>query len=155
MKKVLGVLFGLTALVVVGVVGVFAFSNMSAGPVSDVAKDVKAAATNTLLDVSDVKGQVQSTLEEHRDDIAALTGFSADQIDTALANLDIQSWQATPLPSDAVETGTVNSSYAGFDGTITTYTDPTYITLETYGQTVTLAVPASAQEYLPYLALAS
>ena len=37
-------------------------------------------------------------------------------------------------------------------GTVTTYDDPGYVSVEVYGQTVTLAVPESAQAYLPYLA---
>ena len=40
----------------------------------------------------------------------------------------------------------------GINGTVTTYDDPGYVSVEVYGQTVTLAVPESAQAYLPYLA---
>ena len=59
--------------------------------------------------------------------------------------------QATPLPAEARETGTFSGSYAGVDGSITTYEDPGYVTVKAYGQTVTLEVPASAQEYLARL----
>ena len=49
MKRVLGVFLGLIALVIVGIVGVFALSGTDAGPVSDLANDAKAAATNAAL----------------------------------------------------------------------------------------------------------
>ena len=104
--------------------------------------------------IRDSKGQVKSAIDERKDDIAAATGLTADQVDALVAELDIDSWQAATLPAGAVEAGTVDGSYAGIDGTITTYDDPGYVTISAYGQNVTLAVPESAQAYLPYLALA-
>lgn len=35
--------------------------------------------------------------------------------------------------------------------TITTYDNPSVVTVTTMGQDITLAVPASAQTYLPFL----
>ena len=46
MKRVLGVFLGLIALIIVGIVGVFAFSGTGSGPASDLANDAKAAAAN-------------------------------------------------------------------------------------------------------------
>lgn len=152
MKKILGVLVGLLAVVVLVGVGVVALSNTSLGPVSDAAQSAKAAAANVVLDAADVKGQVKSAINQHRDDLAAATGLSDTELDTAIQNLDIDNWQASPLPAKATETGSVSGAYAGIDGTLTTYDDPGYVTLEAYGQTVTLAVPESAQAYLPLLA---
>ena len=119
MKKVLGALLALLAVVVLVGVGVVVFSNTSLGPVSDAAQGAKAAVANAAMDAT-----------------------------------DLDSWQAAALPAGAVESGTVDGSYAGIDGTITTYDDPGYVTISAYGQNVTLAVPESAQAYLPYLALA-
>lgn len=154
MKKVLGALLALLAVVVLVGVGVVVFSNTSLGPVSDAAQGAKAAVANAAMDATDLKGQVKNAIDERKGDIAAATGLTADQVDELVAELDIDGWQAAALPADAVETGTVDGSYAGIDGTITTYDDPGYVTISAYGQNVTLAVPESAQAYLPYLALA-
>ncbi|WP_080798521.1 hypothetical protein [Arabiibacter massiliensis] len=156
MKKIIGVLLGLVALVIVGVVGVFALSgpNAAPGPVSDAANEAKAAVTNAALDASGVKDQVKNAIDANRDSIAAATGLTDEQLDAAIADLDIDSWQAAPLPADAKAAGTVEGAYAGIEGTITTYDDPGYVTIEAYGQTVTLEVPESAQQYLPFLAYA-
>lgn len=49
-------------------------------------------------------------------------------------------------------TGTMDGSAPGVNGTVTIYDDPGYISVEVYGQTITLAVPESAPAYLAYLA---
>ena len=120
MKRVLGVFLGLIALIIVGIVGVFAFSGTGSGPASDLANDA--------------------------------TGLSESQVDQAIEQLDIDGWQAASLPSTATATGTIDGNALGINGTVTTYDDPGYVSVEVYGQTVTLAVPESAQAYLPYLA---
>ena len=135
MKKVLGALLALLAVVVLVGVGVVVFSNTSLGPVSDAAQGAKAAVANAAMDATDLKGQVKSAIDERKDDIAAATGLTADQVDALVAELDIDSWQAAALPAGAVESGTVDGSYAGIDGTITTYDDPGYVTVSAYGQT--------------------
>ncbi len=154
MKKVLGVFLGLLGLMIVGAIGILVLANSPAGPASDAAKSVKAAAANAVFDATDIKGQVKSTLDKQRDNIAAATGLTASEVDSAISSLDIESWKAAPLPSTATETGSLDGSSLGIDGSITTYSDPGYITLNAYGQNITLAVPESAQEYLPYLELA-
>ena len=141
MKRVLGVFLGLIALIIVGIVGVFAFSGTGSGPASDLANDAKAAAANAAIDATGLKDKAKSALEGSKASIAAATGLSESQVDQAIEQLDIDGWQAASLPSTATATGTV-----------TTYDDPGYVSVEVYGQTVTLAVPESAQAYLPYLA---
>lgn len=152
MKRVLGVFLGLIALIIVGIVGVFALSGTNAGPVSDLANDAKAAATNAAIDATGLKDKAKSALEDNKATIAAATGLTETQVDQAINELNIDEWQAAPLPASASATGTIDGSATGIDGTITTYDDPGYISVEAYGQTVTLAVPESAQTYLPYLA---
>lgn len=152
MKRVLGVFLGLIALIIVGIVGVFALSGTNAGPVSDLANGAKAAATNAAIDATGLKDKAKSALEDNKATIAAATGLTETQVDQAINELNIDEWQAAPLPASASATGTIDGSAAGIDGTITTYDDPGYISVEAYGQTVTLAVPESAQTYLPYLA---
>ena len=51
----------------------------------------------------------------------------------------------------AEKTGSANVSYSGTDATITTYDDPSVVTVTAMGQDITLAVPDSAQSYLPFL----
>ena len=134
MKRVLGVFLGLIALIIVGIVGVFAFSGTGSGPASDLANDAKAAAANAAIDATGLKDKAKS------------------QVDQAIEQLDIDGWQAASLPSTATATGTIDGNALGINGTVTTYDDPGYVSVEVYGQTVTLAVPESAQAYLPYLA---
>lgn len=152
MKRVLGVFLGLIALIIVGIVGVFALSGTDAGPASDLANDAKAAAANAAIDAAGLKDKAKSALEDNKASIAAATGLSESQVDQAIEQLNIDEWQAASLPSSATPTGTIDGSAAGVNGTITTYDDPGYISVEAYGQTITLAVPESAQDYLPYLA---
>ena len=154
MKKVLGAFLGLIALVIVGAIGVLTLSGPDAdpaNPLTSVAQDAKVAATNAAIDASGVKSKVQDAIDANRDTIAAATGMTADQVDAAVESLDIPSWQASSLPSTATPASSVNGSYAGVDGTITTYDDPGYVTIDAYGQSVTLAVPESAQDYLSLL----
>lgn len=109
------------------------------------------AAANLALDASGIKGKAESALRENVSSIAAATGMSESQVEAAIDNLDISSWQVTSLPDDARATGTSNVTYQGVDAVLTTYDDPSYVTVETHGQRVTLAVPASAQRYVPLL----
>ncbi|MBX9033917.1 hypothetical protein [Gordonibacter massiliensis (ex Traore et al. 2017)] len=153
MKKLLGVLLGLLVVVVLVGVGLVALSNHSLGPVSDAAQNAKAAVANVAMDAADVKGKINDAVKSNRSAIQAATGLTDEQFDEAVAGLAINDWQAVALPNDAVATGTESASALGVDGTITTYEDPSYVTVNAYGQDVTLAVPESAQAYLPYLAL--
>ena len=152
MKRVLGVFLGLIALIIVGIVGVFAFSGTGSGPASDLANDAKAAAANAAIDATGLKDKARSALEGSKASIAAATGLSESQVDQAIEQLDIDGWQAASLPSTATATGTIDGNALGINGTVTTYDDPGYVSVEVYGQTVTLAVPESAQADLPYLA---
>ena len=63
MKRVLGVFLGLIALIIVGIVGVFAFSGTGSGPASDLANDAKAAAANAAIDATGLKDKARSALE--------------------------------------------------------------------------------------------
>ena len=154
MKKVLGVFLGLIALIIVGAIGTLALSGPDAdpeNPLSTIAQDAKIAATNAAIDASGIKSKVQDAIDSNRDAIAAATGMTGEQVDAAVENLDIASWKAASLPADAAPASSIDGSYAGVDGTITTYDEPGYVTVEAYGQTVTLAVPESAQDYLSLL----
>ena len=101
MKRVLGVFLGLIALIIVGIVGVFAFSGTGSGPASDLANDAKAAAANAAIDATGLKDKARSALEGSKASIAAATGLSESQVDQAIEQLDIDGWQAASLPSTA------------------------------------------------------
>jgi hypothetical protein len=103
------------------------------------------SAANTAIDESGVKDTVEQALYENSSTIASLTGLSEDEVNAAIAQLDIQDWTVTTLPDDAVENGTYSQSYDGQDYTITTYEDPSYVTVTVDGQDFTFEVPESAQ----------
>lgn len=152
MKKAVGIFAGLLVAVIAVGIGIIALSNSSLGPVSDAAQQAKAAAANVALDVTDVKGQLKNTIDDNKGAIAAATGLTPEQVDEAVANLAIESWEAATLPADANATGTYDASSLGVDGSITTYDNPGYVTLTALGQDITLAVPESAQTQLALLA---
>ena len=106
-------------------------------PLAGLFEGGKNAAANAALDVSGLKSKA--------------TGMSSSQVDAAIDALDIQSWEVTSLPEGAEKTGSANVSYSGTDATITTYDDPSVVTVTAMGQDITLAVPDSAQTYLPFL----
>lgn len=153
MKKVLGVFLGLIAVIVIGAIGVAIVSEDQTNPLNGAASEAKAAAANAAIDASGVKDRVKSALESHRDAITAATGLSASEVDAAIDGLAIDDWTAIALPADAVKTGSIDGGSLGVDGTITLYEDPGYVTVNAYGQNVTLEVPGSAQSYLSYLGL--
>ncbi|OUN89841.1 hypothetical protein [[Collinsella] massiliensis] len=107
--------------------------------------------TNAALDASGVKGRMEDALRSSTGAIAEATGMSEDQVNAAIDQLDISSWSAMALPADATATGSFTTSYQGAEATVTTYADPSYITVDAYGQTITLSVPESAQQYVSLL----
>lgn len=120
-------------------------------PLAGLFEGGKNAAANAALDVSGLKSKAESALRGNADRIAEATGMSSSQVDAAIDALDIQSWEVTSLPEGAEKTGSANVSYSGADATITTYDDPSVVTVTAMGQDITLAVPDSAQTYLPFL----
>ena len=66
-------------------------------------------------------------------------------VDAMIDDLDIQSWQVATLPAGAVPTGSVDLDHEGTAITLTTYDDPSIVTVRTAAGAVTLSVPASAQ----------
>lgn len=154
-KGLLGLIFAL--IIVVAVFGILPqlgvkgpFENFQ-NPLSGLFESGKNAAANAALDASGLKAKAQAALEGNRDKIAAATGMDPDQVDAAIDALDIESWEVTTLPEGTSKTGSADVSYGGTDATITTYDDPSVVTVNAMGQDITLAVPDSAQGYLPFL----
>lgn len=152
MGKIIKLFVGLILLMAVGIVALTALPNLG-GALGDAASGAKNAALNAALDASGAKDRVEQALESHVDDIAAATGLSTDAVQQGIDSLAVQDWQVCDLPASAQASATIDGSAAGVDGALTTYADPSYVTVNAYGQSVTLAVPESAQQYLGYLGL--
>ncbi len=155
MKKVLGVFCGLIALIIVACIGVLITADdglfKEGNPLEQFASDTKASLVNAAIDASGVKNTIHQELTARTSDIAQATGMTETQVSSAINDLAIDEWTATTLPSTTTPTATYDGSNFGVDGVLTTYDDPSYVTVEAYGQTITFDVPASAQAYLPYL----
>lgn len=151
MGKIIKLFIGLIALIIVSVVGI-SFLSATEGPIGDAANSVKNAAMNAALDVSGVKNQAQQQLEAHVYDISSATGLSVMEVQQGISDLAIQQWQVTTLPDNAQAVASFDGAAAGVDGTVTTYVDPDYVTIDAYGQHLTMLVPESAQQYIGLLA---
>ena len=159
MDKIIKALVGLifAFILLVGVFGILPqlglgnpFANFE-NPLAGLFEQGKNTAANAALDASGLKSKANEALKSNRDRIAEVTGLSRSQVDDAIDALDIESWEVTSLPASASKTGSTDISYGGTDATITTYDDPSVVTVNAMGQDVTLAVPDSAQDYLPFL----
>lgn len=166
MKKALGVFLGLIGILIICCLGIIfipngltipnpfeAISNHAQTAAENVVANAKTAATNAVIDASGIKDRISETIDDYKTDIINATGIDESLADTIIEDIAVDDWQAATLPEEAVETGTIDGSAYGIDGTVTTYDDPGYITVEAYGQTITLAIPESAQDYLPYLSM--
>lgn len=160
MKKALGLFLGLIGVLIICCLGIIYIPTGFSIPnpfeaisthTQNAINNAKNAATNAVIDASGIKDRISETIDTYKDDLINATGISEDAADTIIEDIAVQDWQATTLPNDVYETGTIDGSAYGIDGTVTTYDDPSYITVEAYGQTITLAIPESAQDYLPYL----
>ena len=143
----------LIGLALVAVVGIGAFSLFSQSSFfGDAVDQATTSATNAAIDASGIKETIQNALDANAESIASALGVSVQDARDMISNLDVASWQATSLPGDAQASESYSASFDGTSANITTYEDPSYITVEAYGQSLTLSVPESAQEYMPYLA---
>lgn len=142
------------AITVLAIVAAFAvlciFSSTQLGNANPIT-GITTAIQNQALDNLGIKSKIDSTLRNNEEAIANYTGMSESQVDDMIDNLDIQDWNATQLPSNATVANTYNGNYSGTEATITTYDDPSYVTVCANDQNITLSVPESAQSYLSYL----
>lgn len=134
--------------VVLGVLSVLCNTVLSGTPF---ATSLSTGAANALIDATGVKGQAESALRSNASSIAEATGLSESQVNAAIDQLDIQSWSVTALPDSAQTTGSFTTTYQGTQATVTTYSDPSYVSVNVAGQDIALSVPASAQGSLSYL----
>lgn len=143
------------AVVVLGVLSGLCNTLLAGSPITQMLSVAGQSLENTILngaiDASGIKGAAEDALRGNVPEIAAATGITEQEVEAAIDRLDISSWSVTDLPAGASPTGTIDTSYQGANATVTTYSDPSYITVDTLGQSVTLAVPESAQGYISYL----
>ena len=148
-----GVLMGIV--VVFGILSVLCSTLLAGTPLASTLQQLGggagATAANVALDASGIKGKLDSELRSHAGDIAAATGLPEGQVEDIINQIDISSWSVTTLPADATVAGSFQTSYQGTIVTVTTYTDPSYVSINPWGQTITLAVPESSQNYVSYL----
>lgn len=111
-----------------------------------------ATAANAVIDATGIKNRIDEMLHGAASDIAAATGLPEGQVTGAIDSLDIPSWTVVALPEDAVPTGSFDTTYQGAAATVTTYSDPSYVTVSALGQELTFAVPESAQDSIGILA---
>lgn len=157
-RKAASICLGMALLVGIGVVGLKVLAPAESSPVASARSAIgntRNEAVNAAVDASGVKSSVSDALMSHAGDIAATTGISTTQVQTVIEGLDIEDWQVATLPEGAQAKSTISGSAAGVEATLTTYDDPSYVSVSAYGQTIDLAVPSSAQQYLPLLALAA
>ncbi len=157
-RKAAGICLGMILLVGVGIVGLKVLSPAESSPVA-VARtaitNTRNDAMNAAVDASGVKSSVSDALMSHAGDISATTGISTAQVQNVIEGLDIEDWQVATLPEGAQAKTTISGTAAGVEATLTTYDDPSYVSVSAYGQTIDLAVPSAAQQYLPLLSLAA
>lgn len=107
----------------------------------------QAAATNTLIDVSGIKGRIETELYAQADRVSAEYGIPVEVLDGAIEDLAIQEWEAVEMPDNITEKGNYTVDANGTQVGITTYDDPGYVGVNAYGIETTLAVPESAKPY--------
>lgn len=152
MKKLLKILgIVIVAAVVVMGSGVLLAKNGIDNPVGDAAEQATYGAANAAIDATGIKKQIDSALRDNAGEISRQTGLPLGVVDGMIDGLDVKSWKAVPLPGSAVAQSTSDVSYGGYDAKITTYDDPSVVTVSTSSGSVTLEVPANAQGYLQYL----
>lgn len=151
MKAVARTLGVLALIAVIGAAGLVFFASQT----SNTASSLKSNALNAVVDASGIKSTVQNELDAHLDEIASAAGITHAQAREAVDALDVNSWSVADLPSEAAAAATYSAAAAGVDAEITLYDDPGYVTVEAYGQTLTFAVPESAQDYASLLAALS
>ena len=107
----------------------------------------RANAINTILDKTGLKERVDTALREKARAIAEENGIPSELLETGVDMLDIPNWKAAELPSGTKKDSTFTLDYDGHDITVTTYDDPSYVTLGAFGQEVTFDVPDSAETF--------
>ena len=108
-------------------------------------------SVNAAIDSSGVKDKIENALYDNVDAISKKTGLPKSTVEKAIDDLDRGTWKATTLPAGAKATGTSTINYNGAPAKITTYDDPSVVTIDSNGVSLTFEIPPSAQGDLSYL----
>lgn len=144
-------LISLALVLLLGAGGIMIITGKADTFIHDANESAKAFVNNIMIDAGGYKQKVTDALLENRDIIAKASGADPAEVDRIIKDFDIENWEACVLPSDAAAVSSYDANYAGLTGTVTTYQDPSYITVSVSGQDITLSVPPEAQDYIPYL----
>ena len=120
-------------------------------------ESARAGAINTLLEQTQLKQRLEDELYMRADRFAEDTGVPVEIVNALIETLDVTHWEATTLPQGVSQTSKIDTEVAGQQLSITSYGDPSYVTLGAYGQEVTFDVPESAETLsaaLPYVSKA-
>ena len=117
------------------------------GPINQ----MRNGAVNTVLDLTGIKGRLDSELRSRAGEVAERMGVSQAVANSIVDSLAIEEWQAVTLPPSAKRSGSFNVEAQGISAQVTTYDDPSVITVEAFGQAITFEVPESARTYMPFL----
>ena len=114
---------------------------------------------NTAIDQLGIKSKLEDSLRQRAANLAEKYGLPSNLFDGVIDELAIKDWKAVDTPTDAKVTKTVEVDVEGSPLQVTLYDDPSFLSIQgsgkinTFGQTITLKVPESAQgiaKILPY-----
>lgn len=128
-------------------------SNMNIPGIGNPFAGAQTTAANVLIDTSGIKDRIEAELYSRVDEVSAQTGIPAETLEAGIADLAIQDWKAIEKPAAATAAGNFSVNAGGTQIDVTTYADPSFVTVNAYGQEVTLTVPESARQYADYLPL--
>ena len=114
-------------------------------------ENAKNGTLNTIIDASGIKGKIDSELHDRAGAIAEQMGVSQSMVDNVIDSLAIEDWQVASLPENASATGSFSFDVQGTTAQITTYDDPSIVTVNALGQSITMEIPESAQGYAALL----
>ena len=153
MRRIVITAILLIALAGVAVAGVYLYSSGTA------IEGVRTNLLNSAIEQFGLKDQIEGNLRQRATSLAEEYGLPSDLFDGVIDSLAIDQWKVVDTPTDTASTKTVELDVEGSPIQVTLYDDPSYIsirgegTINTFGQTITLEVPESAQSItglLPY-----
>lgn len=107
----------------------------------------RVAAINTLLDKTGAKQRLESELYAKADAIAEETGIPVELVNTGIGMANVTEWKAVSLPADVTETAKFETKFRDQALSLTTYDDPSLVTVGIWGQSICFEVPDSTQTF--------
>lgn len=148
-KRIVGTV--LVLVIIFAVAAVLLLSNGFATKAGDPLADVKNGVVNTVIDATGMKTRLDQSVRKTASEAAAKWGIPQSMVDGVVDQVDITEWKVTSLPDGVTQQGTYSFNLDDTTAQITTYDDPSVVTLNIYGQTVTMEAPESAQGFVSLL----